>query len=188
LGGVAGTQTGDPSVDAVLTLLEGELPPQFTASYTVTRKLGPNTTTAAVVRNGGSSSITVGDVRFIDDQRQLTCSMAGASCEDGILDARISDYSIGTGFWRDSPARALRVAYSRRGGLPQAATMDLGGLTATCVDVPVGPGTERYCATPSGQVAYWDTAAVQVALTGYQDTADPTAFQSPDQAAATTTG
>jgi hypothetical protein len=68
--------------------------------------------------------------------------------------------------------------------------MDVGGTTATCVDVPVGPGTERYCATPDGLVGYWDTAATQVALTAFQSVADPGAFSVPgtQPGVATTSG
>ena len=191
LGGTAGEPVGDPAVDPVLALLESVGPTEFTASYTVVRKLGPNTTTAQVVREGVVTSVTVGDVRFLDAESDVTCSISGATCEEGLQEARISDYSVSSSFWGSSPARALRVAYSRRSGSPQPASMELGGVTATCVDIPVGPGTERYCATPSGLVAFWDTAAIQVSLTGYQDTPDQTAFIVPGPVvgqADTTTG
>lgn len=190
LGGETGATVGDPAVDPVLSLLESGGPGEFSAAYTVVRKLGPNTTTAQVVRQGEVTSVTVGDVRFLDADEDLTCSIAAGVCEAGILEARISDYSVGSSFWAASPARALRVAHARRSGEPVATTMDIGGLTATCVDIPVGPGTERYCASPTGPVAFWDTAATQVSLTAYQDTPDQTAFIVPGTlpAAETTTG
>jgi hypothetical protein len=176
LGGQAGEPVGDAPVDTVLGLLEGASAPEFTAAYTLVRKLGPNTTTGQVVRQGQVTSVTVGDYRFLDGATPLTCSLSAASCEPGLQEARISDYSLPSSFWGPAPARALRVAYARRSGDPQPATMEIGGVTATCVDVPVGPGTERYCATPAGPVAFWDTAATQVSLTAFQDTPDQTAF------------
>jgi hypothetical protein len=192
LGGETGAAVGDAAVDPVLSLLESGGPGEFSAAYTVVRKLGPNTTTAQVVRQGEVTSVTVGDVRFLDADDDLTCSISAGICEAGIQEARISDYSVSSSFWGTAPARALRVAFARRSGEPAATTMDIGGLTATCVDVPVGPGTERYCATPSGVVAFWDTAATQVSLTAYQDTPDQTAFivpgALPDAGAETTTG
>jgi hypothetical protein len=181
VGGESGQPVGNTDVDAVLAILEGAAAPEFTAGYTVVRKLGPNTTTAQVVRQGEVTSVSVGDVRFLDGPNPLTCVVSAGTCEAGIQEARISDYSLSSSFWGPAPARALRVAYSRRSGEPQPATVDIGGITATCVDVPVGPGTERYCATPSGPVAFWDTAATQVSLTSFQDTPDQTAFIVPGQ-------
>lgn len=181
MGGPVGSPVGDAGVDAVLALLEGTegVDGPFTARYQVTRKLGPNTTDATVVRSDGTTSVTVGDIRFFDADRDLTCRLSTETCENGILDARISDYSVGSAFWGTGPARALRVAYTRRSGEPSPSSLEVGGRPATCVDVPVGPGVERYCASDLGPVALWDTAGLEVRLTSLQDAADGAALTPP---------
>jgi hypothetical protein len=176
LGGNAGTPSGDAGADSVLRLLEGNPASDFTASYHITRKLGPNETDATVVQDGADRSITVGDVRFVHTTDDQTCSVSAQTCAPGTLDARISDYSIGSSFWAAGPARALRVALTRRSGPPVASTQTVGGQSAQCVDVPVGAGVEHYCATPQGPVARWDTAAVGVELTAFAPDADANAF------------
>ena len=177
LGGAPGTPSGDAGADGVLGLLEGTANAQFTATYHITRKLGPQETDATVVQDGTSRSITVGDVRFLHTSKDVTCTVSTAACEPGTLDARISDYSVGSAFWSGGPARALRVAMTRRSGPPVASTQKVAGQSAQCVDVPVGSGVEHYCATALGPVARWDTAAVAVVLTGLSDTPDAAAFK-----------
>jgi hypothetical protein len=176
LGGAPGTPSGDAGADRVLALLEAVGNGPFTASYQVTRKLGPNVTTATVVQDGDRRSVTVSDVRFVHTDQDVTCKLSTKSCEPGVQDARISDYSIGSTFWAEGPARALRVAMTRRAGAPVASTQTIGGQEAQCVDVPVGAGVEHYCATPTGPVARWDTAAVTVELTAFAATPDDNAF------------
>jgi hypothetical protein len=176
LGGAPGTPSGDAAADRVLGLLEAVSDAPFTATYQVTRKLGPNVTTATVVQDGDRRSITVGDVRFLHTEQDATCILSTKACEPGVQDARISDYSIGSAFWADGPARALRVSMTRRAGAPVASTQTIAGQEAQCVDVPVGAGVEHYCATPAGPIARWDTAAVNVELTGFDGTPDPNAF------------
>jgi hypothetical protein len=176
LGGNAGTPSGDAGADTVLRLLEATPAGDFTATYHITRLLGPNETDATVVQDRGDRSITVGDVRFLHTNDDQTCSVSAQTCAPGTLDARVSDYSIGSSFWAAGPARALRVAMTRRSGPPVASTQTVGGQSAQCVDVPVGAGVEHYCATQHGPVARWDTAAVTVELTGFAPNADPSAF------------
>jgi hypothetical protein len=176
LGGAPGTPSGDAGADRVLALLEGVSTDPFTASYQVTRKLGPNVTTATVVQDGDRRSTTVGDVRFLHTEQDATCVLSTKVCEPGIQDARISDYSIGSAFWADGPARALRVAMTRRNGASVASTQTIAGQEAQCVDVPVGAGVEHYCATPTGPIARWDTAAINVELTGFDTATDESAF------------
>jgi hypothetical protein len=179
LGGAPGTPSGDAGTDGVLSLLEGTAGATFTATYHITRKLGPQETDATVVQEGDTRSVTVGDVRFLHTSQDQTCSISADACEPGTLDARISDYSVGSAFWASGPARALRVAMTRRSGPPVASTQSVAGQSAQCVDVPVGAGVEHYCATPLGPVARWDTAAVAVELTGLSPTPDTTAFAVP---------
>ena len=106
IGGAPGSTTGNVAVDKVLTRLESTEHPTFTATYGVTRKLDPNSTDAVVAQDGAATSITLGDVRFLRRDSDQTCSISEQRCEDGILEARISDYSIGSGFYASSPARA----------------------------------------------------------------------------------
>jgi hypothetical protein len=179
LGGSVGELVGDTGVDAVLTLLENTGDATFTARYRITRKLGPNVTEGTVVQDDGRRSITVGDLRFLDGASARTCRLDTSECEDGLQDVRLSDYSIGSSFYAGSPARALRVAYDRRSGSPAPLSLDVAGVRATCVDVPVGPGTERYCATPTGPVALWDTAGLNVELLSIAAEADASAFELP---------
>ncbi len=120
LGGQAGTPTGNVAVDTVLQQLERTDQPTFTAGYDITRKLGPNSTDGLVVQDEDDTSITVGDVRFLQGTESSTCDLSEQTCEEGTLDARISDYSVGSGFYADAPARALRVAFERRSGEPTA--------------------------------------------------------------------
>jgi hypothetical protein len=179
IGGGTGEPVGDEAVDSVLRLLEGEESPTYTARYRLTRKLGATQADGTVVRDGDQRSITVGDIRFLVGPDERTCNLATGECEDGVLEARISDVGVATTFYGPSPARALRVAFERRSGPPVAGAATVGGLQTTCVDVPVGGGVERYCAAPGGQVALWDTAATNVELVSQVDTADPAAFTIP---------
>ena len=181
LGGETGQATGNEVVDRLLRLLETDPQGPFTATYEITRKLGPMTTAATVVRNGSATSVTVGDVRFLwGTGEDVTCSIASRVCDPGILDARISgDYSVPSTFWMDSPARLLRVSAARSAGEPSAYQATIAGLAVECVDVPVGIGVEKYCVTPTGPVASVDTAAIFVDLKAWADTADPAALQRP---------
>jgi hypothetical protein len=179
IGGGAGTPVGNAAADAVLQRLENVSGKTFTASYDVVRKFGDKSTTATVVQDGDQVSVTVGDVRFLLGDRTVTCSLASGQCEDGTLDARISDFSIPSAFYAESPARALRVDYSRKTADTVASDETLANAPVTCVEVPLSGGSDHYCATTVGAVALWDTAAIHVVLTGLTDTADPSAFQVP---------
>ncbi len=179
-GGAAGTTTAEPTVDAVLALLEGPLAASFTTEYSIDRKLGAITAGATVAHGPLATSVTVRNVRFLlDDTNPRTCDLAAGTCEDAVIDARLSDLGIGTRFWRDSPARALRVTAARRSGSPSASTPTIGGQPATCVDIPVGTGVERYCALTTGAIARWDTAYVDIEATSTRPTFDQEAFVTP---------
>jgi hypothetical protein len=176
LGGAAGEPVGDAAVDAVLTRLEGAPATPFTARYALLRRLGPLEASGTVVADGATVSTTVGDVRFVSGDDARTCRVSTGSCEDGLLDQRISDTGVGSAFWAGGPARALRVSFLRRSGPPAPSSTLLAGRTVQCVDVPVGPGVETYCAADEGVVALWDTADKRVELTELTGTADPAAF------------
>jgi hypothetical protein len=177
--GGTGSAVGDVATDAVLQRLEQVAGHTFTASYRLRRKFGDKATTATVVQNGVQISVTVGDVRFLMGSRTVTCSLASGQCQDGTLDARISDFSVASNFFAVSPARALRVAYARKSGDTIGVEQTIAGIRSTCVEVPLGGGSERYCATPVGAVAQWDTAAIHIELSGLTDSVDPTAFDVP---------
>jgi hypothetical protein len=179
MGGGAGSTLGDAPTDAVLQRLEQVAGHTFTATYRLLRKFGTKSTTATVVEDAEQVSVTVGDVRFLFGSRTVTCSMASGQCEDGTIDARISDYSLPSSFFAESPARALRVTYARKTGDTVAADQTIAGVPSICVEIPIGDGSERYCATSTGAIAQWDTAAIHVELTELKDTADPTAFEVP---------
>jgi hypothetical protein len=182
LGGATGSPVANPAIDTVVSTLEQTAADDtgtFTATYKITRKLGGATTTATVVHDKAATSVTVGDVRFLIGDELDTCSLSKKTCEDGTLDARISDYSIGSGFWAANPARALRVSSTRTTAAPTASSKTVGGVTATCVTVPVGGGSEVYCSVPGGPLAVWNTAAVDVELQSFAKTADQAAFSVP---------
>jgi hypothetical protein len=177
VGGEAGTPTGVAPVDAVLHLLEGEQPPQLTATYTITTKFGGTSRPATVVKDGNRRSVTIGDVRFLTDGARQTCDLTTGACEDDVQEQRVSDTGVTSGFWAASPAQALRVSLTRATGPTQASTQTVAGQPATCVSVPEGQGDETTCATAAGVLASWDTAAVGVQLDSYAPTADGAAFQ-----------
>ena len=176
LGGLARTPTGVDAADEVLGLLEGELPEEVTATYTITPKLGALSRPATVVRSGDQTSVTIGDVRFLSNGEARTCQLATGTCVDGIDEAEVSDTAVTSGFYNSSPAQVLRVSLARATGEPVASSQTVGEHPVTCVTVPAGQGEELTCATPEGLVAVWDTAFVHVTLDGLTPTADPAAF------------
>jgi len=180
LGGAPGTPVGDAGVDRVLGLLESvpaAAPPAFTAGYAVTRRLGPLKAPAQVVRDGDRVSVTIGDIRYLTGPVLQTCTVSTGRCEAGLDKQRTSDITVWENFYASAPATALRSAYVRKSGAPTPSQQTVAGQPAECVDVPVGPGRERYCALVTGPVAVWDTADKQVLLTTYAATADPAAFE-----------
>ncbi len=176
LGGLARTPTGVDAADEVLGLLEGDLPEEVTATYTITPKLGALSRPATVVRSGDQTSVTIGDVRFLSNGEARTCQLATGTCVDGIDEAEVSDTAVTSGFYNSSPAQVLRVSLARATGEPVASSQTVGEHPVTCVTVPSGQGEELTCATPEGLVAVWDTAFVHVTLDGLTPTADPAAF------------
>jgi hypothetical protein len=190
-GGAEGGHTGVPVVDALLDRLDAVSTRTFTAEYQITRKLGGITAEAAVAQSPPRRTVRIGDTVFLTGEQveDQTCSTATNQCEAGIIEQRISDLGgISSGFYGPSPAQALRIAVGRRSGDPTASTRDVGGVTADCVAVPVGAGTETYCVSPQGPIAYVDTAAFTVALTAASDTADPAALAPPPSMPSATDG
>jgi len=176
VGGAPGTPTGTAAADAVLSRLEGDQAPQLTATYEITDKYGGRTLPATVAVVGDRTSVTIGDVRFLSADGGRTCVVTTGSCQDGILEAKVSDTGVTSQFYASSPARQLRVSLGRASGTPVGSTTMAAGRPAACVTVPVGAGKELTCATRDGVLGGWDTASVHVALRKVLDTANDALF------------
>jgi hypothetical protein len=171
--------TGNAAIDDVLDRLDSAALADFTADYDIFTKLGSTTTAATVVQAPpGRRSVTVGQIRFIEDDRQdATCDLSTAECQASIDDARISDVGITHRFYAEDFARRLRVDANRRIGEPVAYSVTAGAEQALCVDVPVSGGTKVYCAIESGILALYDGNDVNIELVGYTDIPDESAFE-----------
>lgn len=171
--------TGNEAIDDVLDRLDSAALAEFTAGYDIFTKLGSTITTATVVQAPpGRRSVTVDQIRFIDDDRQdATCDLATGECQASIDDARISDIGITHRFYAEDFARRLRVDANRRIGEPVAYSITAGDQQALCVDVPVSGGTKVYCAIESGVLALYDGNDVNIELVTYSDVPDELAFE-----------
>jgi hypothetical protein len=178
-GGTADGPTGNTEVDALLARLDAVGSSRFTANYTLTRLLGPVTAEATVVQDPPTTSVTVGDNRFLKGGTEQTCSMATKVCQTGLIEQRLADLAMSSSFYAASPAAQIRVSYQRRSAEPTFNTAPIGGITADCVGIPLGPGTERYCVAPNGIIASVDRADTQTLLNSVIDTADPAALGPP---------
>jgi len=170
--------TGDPAIDAVLERLDRVGVEQFTADYTILTRLGAKESTATVVQADNSRrSITINAVRFIDGSGTVaTCNLATAECEAVINDARVSDVQVTHDFYGSSFARRLRVDAARSLSPARGYTETIGGLPATCADVPVSGGTKVYCALDDGPLARYDGNDVLIELVALNPTPDETKF------------
>ena len=176
VGGQPGAPTGNEAADGVLGLLEGDLPGEVTANYSITSKLGGTTRPGS---RGPLGRPALGHHRRhpLPRRRQSqTCDLTTGSCEEGVQEARVSDTAVTSQFYASAPARVLRVALARATGEPVGSSETVAEHPATCVAVPSGQGDERTCATPEGLVALWDTAAVTVELEDLTPTADDADF------------
>ena len=169
--------TGVAEVDALLARLDATATAPFTATYRITRKLGNVGADAAVVQAPPRTAVTVGDVRFLTgDGEDRTCDVPTATCEAGRLDQRVSDLMIGSRFYAEGPAAALRVAMGRRTADAVLSAREVAGLTVDCVTVPVGAGADVTCVTPAGAIAVLDTAALLIELQSWSDAPDEAQF------------
>jgi hypothetical protein len=168
-GGEAGRPSGDTNADIVLNLLETKPSLAFTARYQLTLNFGGVVSEATITEDAISRrSVTIGGVRFLSTGIDQTCTTATGVCEAGLLDARTSDLGFTSTFDREVPAKRLRLSTSRKTGPTTATTEVIAGLPATCVTVPVGAGSELYCALETGGLARMDGADVHVELTTYE--------------------
>ncbi len=185
--GLSREPTGIESVDRVLARLDAVDASTFTATYEIKRKLGDLSRTARVVQEPPRTVVMIGDIALYDDPPEQTCDTTTNTCEDGLLEQRISDVGVSSKFYGPATAQQLRVAVGRQSAPPPIVdTTQIAGIDAECVHVLVGGGVETYCVTGDGLVALLDTAAVHVELTSLSDTADASAFARPGQASTTT--
>lgn len=175
----ARAETGNAAIDDVLERLDRAALAEFTADYAILTRLGDVSSSATVVQaTDARRSVTVNDVRFIDDASQpATCDLSTGECEASINDARISDIGVTHRFYAEDFARRLRVDANRRIGEPVAHSTITAGVAALCVDVPVSGGVKTYCALDSGPLARFDGNDLLIELTDYSDVADESAFE-----------
>ena len=179
--------TGNADVDRVLARLDAVGGETFTADYVITRKLGSVERAATVVSQPPRTTVRVGDVALYDDDNpDQTCDLSAGTCEDGLLDQRISDLGVSARFSGRAPAQPRGGAVARESSPPTVDTAQVAGIGAECLHVPVGGGMETYCVTGNGLVALLDTAAVHIELTSLTPEVDPSAFDRPVQASTTT--
>ena len=127
VGGLPGTDTGDANVDAVLQKLERGDQVVFTANYDIVQLVQQRTTEAIVSQDSTRASITIGRVRFLSLGSQQTCDLDTQTCEDGWLDARVSDTGVTHAFYQDAMARRLRISNTRKTGPTTASTETIAG-------------------------------------------------------------
>ena len=78
----SGTETGDPNVDTVLTLLDGVANAVFTAQYTATLRFGGTVSQVAVTQTEPlRHAVTIGDTRFLTEPTGTrTCTVSTGTC------------------------------------------------------------------------------------------------------------
>jgi len=173
----AGTTTGDPAIDAVLTKLDtaATTPPTFTTTYDITVRFGNLQKTATVTVDGRSRSITMGDVQYVQTPGLIeTCR--SSVCTTGLDAAAISDSQMTVDFYAADAATRLRVDAAAKIGPTASRTEQIAGQPASCVDVVQSSGTASYCALDDGILAKLTDGDVFVTMTSYSPTADPTAL------------
>ena len=112
--------TGNADVDRVLGRLDAVGGETFTADYVITRKLGSVERMASVVSQPPRTTVRVGDVALYDDDNpDQTCDLSAGTCEDGLLDQRISDSGVSARFYGPAPAQQLRVAVASESAPPE---------------------------------------------------------------------
>ncbi len=173
-----GETTGRAEIDAVLTRFDCVAPARFTADYSILTRLGGIESAAVVVQDVGRRSVTINDVRYLNNEGQeATCDLVAGTCEAVINEARTSDLQVTSEFYATAMANRLRVDAERRIGDPVASELQIAGQTAACVDLPVTGGIKVYCALETGVLAKYDGNDLLIELTGYSPTPDELAFE-----------
>jgi len=174
---VVGTSTGDAAIDTVLDLLDTVGGATFTASYQATLKFGGIVSAATVTQNGARRSVTIGQVRFIDDgSSSRTCALDTSICESGVQAARVSDTGLTPEFAFGDMAKRLRRDAAARIGPSTASVDDIAGTTATCVEIALSGGTKQYCVLDDGAVARFRGADIDLDLISHLSSPDESLF------------
>jgi hypothetical protein len=175
----AGSTTGDPAIDQVLTELDNINPGPYTADYTVLTKFGNVTRPASVAVDHTRRSVTVGTVRFLtlDNNVRHTCLLDKPDpCSTSLDPARISDTQVTPDFYAADAAKRLRRDAVSKIATTVSHIEIIAGQSTTCVDVPLTGGTSIFCVLKGGPLARLDDAAVSIHLTQFSAAADETLF------------
>lgn len=178
---VVGETTGDPAIDAVLTRLDAVTTGPVTARYDLLVKYGVTEGTAEVVLVPGRRSVVIGAVRYVQTETEAaTCWMDGSQpCSGGFNPQAVSNWNITYDFYAADAAQRLRRDASAKVGPSVAHDESIGGLPATCVDLPLPNGTAVYCVLDDGMLALLDDGDVRIELTSVTDEIDNTKFVIP---------
>lgn len=175
----AGTDTGDPNIDLVLSMLDRVDLAVFSAGYTATANFGGlQTPITATQVSPTQRAVTVGDVRYVTDgDGSRTCTVSTTACTPGTDATRISDTGVTSDvLFGDIPKRLRRFAGSRTG--PTTASSNLiAGQNAHCVDLPLGANIATYCTLDNGLLARLIDGDVTIEMSGYSPTPDPSMFE-----------
>jgi hypothetical protein len=174
-----GTMTGDPNIDAVLTLFDQAGTATFTAVYTAVLTFDGTTSEATVTQEGGPQqrAVTIGSVRFITDASgNRTCVIDTGVCDPELKPAAVSNTGLTPEFAVGDMAKRLRRDAAAKIGDTTPSTTTFADRSATCVDVPVTNGTKQYCAFANGVLARFVGGDVTIDVVSISDAADPTQF------------
>lgn len=175
----AGNATGDPAIDKVLHLFDGVTTGPVTANYDVLVKFGITNTAATVVLDTGKRQIVVGDVRYVQTPSHAqTCTTDDAApCTEGWDATRISDTLLTVDFYSTDTAKRLRRDAQSKAAPTTSRTESIGGVDATCVDVPLGEYTAVYCAAANGMLVLLDDGDLRIELTSMSTDVDQKVFR-----------
>lgn len=174
-----GTMTGDPNIDAVLTLFDQVGTATFTANYTAVLVFDGTTSQATVSQDGSPTrrAVTIGSVRFITDTSgNRTCVVETGVCEPELKPAMVSNTGLTPEFAVGDMAKRLRRDATAKIGDTTASTTTMADRSVTCVDVPVTNGTKQYCAFANGVLARFVGGDVTIDVVSMADASDPTQF------------
>jgi len=178
----AGSTTGDAAIDAVLSKLDAPTAGPATAAYSVLTKYKMLNSQAVVVLDGGSRSVTIGNIHYIQTAAaNATCTVDGTVPCTATLDAaRVSDIGLTFDFYASDTAKRLRRDAQAKIGPTTAHAETIANQPAQCVDVPLSGGVAVYCVMNNGLIAKLDDGDIAVNLTIYGDVSDPNQFVIPN--------
>ena len=175
----SGTETGDPNVDAVLTLLDGVANAVFTAQYTATLRFGGTVSQVVVTQTEPlRHAVTIGDTRFLTEPTGTrTCTVSTGTCVDGIDQQPVSDSGVTADLVFGDVAKRLRRFAGARTAATTVTSSTIAGQPATCVDLPLGTNTATFCALGNGVLGRLVDGDITVELTTYSASPDLAQFE-----------